>query len=250
MAPRPGSPTPTLAEHAAPCNLTSLPSLFLPPPHRRPQDVQRLAGHPPGAARHWPGTGPGAGHTHRLPDGGVRLDRAGGKGDELGRGGFPRPGPPGGREGPHAGLGTRRDGARRGGTHQVLHSRTLQELLRCFQLQPICREERGRRQRRGQRAPSPTPLTSAPTPGPPSPTRRHGLLEDGDQLHGGGDGGSSQGDGPASRAAAPTGAGGWGSGGKGGWGGGWGSPQAHSPAASGQALRLPFLSTLLSLPPS
>lgn len=153
MAPRPGSPTPTLAEHAAPCNLTSLPSLFLPPPHRRPQDVQRLAGHPPGAARHWPGAGPGAGHTHRLPDGGVRLDRAGGKGDELGRGGFPRPGPPGGREGPHAGLGTRRDGARRGGTHQVLHSRTLQELLRCFQLQPICREERGRRQRRGHHKP-------------------------------------------------------------------------------------------------
>lgn len=142
-------------------------------------------------------------------------------------------------------MGTRRDGARRGSTHQILHSGTLEELLRRFQLQPICQEKWGGAGVRGA-TPSPTPVTSARPPAP-SPTRRHGLLEDGYELHGGGDGGgdSSQDDGPASRAAAPTGDGGWGSGGKGGWGGGWGSPQAHSPAASGQALRLPFLPTLL-----
>lgn len=177
------------------------------------------------------------------------MDRVGGggKGDEMGRGGFLRPGPPGGREGPHAGMGTRRDGARRGSTHQVLYGRTLQELLRRFQLQPIWGGG-GMGRGSGVRGatPSPTAITSARPPAP-SPTRRHGLLENGDQLHGGGDGGgdSSKDDGPASRAAAPTGDGGWGSGGKGGWGGGRGSPQAHSPAASGQALCLPFLPTLI-----
>lgn len=162
------------------------------------------------------------------------MGRAGGKGDEMGRGGFLRPGPPGGREGPHAGMGTRRDGARRGGTHQILHGRTLKELLRRFQLQPICQEEWGRGSGVRGATPSPTAVTSARPPAP-RPTRRHGLLKDGYELHGGGDGGgdSSQDDGPACRAAAPTGDGGWGSGGKGGWGGGWGSPQAHSPAACG-----------------
>lgn len=33
-----------------------------------------MGGNHPGAPHHWLAAGPGAGHTHRLPDGGVRLD--------------------------------------------------------------------------------------------------------------------------------------------------------------------------------
>lgn len=84
----------------------------------------------------------------------------------MGRGGFPRPGPPGGREGPHQGMGRRRDGGWRDGTHQVLHSRTFQELLRCFQFQPILgRSGKGDRVR-GARVSLPPTNHLSPTPGP------------------------------------------------------------------------------------
>lgn len=84
----------------------------------------------------------------------------------MGRGGFPRPGPPGGREGPHAGMGDGGMGTA-GGTHQVLHGRTLQELLRRFQFQPIWGKESGKRDRvRGPKAPLPPPGHLGATPGP------------------------------------------------------------------------------------
>lgn len=94
------------------------------------------------------------------------MDRAGGKGDEMGRGGFLRPGPPGGREGPHAGMGTRRDGARRGSTHQVLYGRTFQELLRRFQLQPIWGREEWGEAAGSEGPPPPPPQSPQPDPRP------------------------------------------------------------------------------------
>lgn len=44
---------------------------------------------------------------------------------------------------------------------------------------------------RGAGAPLPPTQSPQPDPRPPRPTRRHGLLEDGDQLHGGGGSGYS-----------------------------------------------------------
>lgn len=193
MAPRPGSPTPTLAEHAAPRNLTSLPSLFLPPAAPPPSGRAAIGRQSPRRAAPLARCrGPGRDTPTGFPTEGLGWTGGGGGGRD-GAGWVPeawasrRAGRPARR-----GWGDGRDGGRRGGTHQVLHGRTLQELLRRFQFQPIWGEgkwEKG--QVRGARASPPPTQSPQPDPRPPRPTGRHGLLEDGDQLHGGGGGGDS-----------------------------------------------------------
>lgn len=103
MAPRPGSPTPTLAEHAARCNLTSFPSLFLPPAAPPPSGRATIGQQSPRRAASLASCrGPGRDTPTGFPMAGLGWT-GWGEGDGMGRGGFPRPGPPGGREGPHAG---------------------------------------------------------------------------------------------------------------------------------------------------
>lgn len=104
MAPRPGSPTPTLAEHAARRNRTSLPSLFLPPAAPPPSGRAAIGQQSPRrAAPLARRRGPGRDTPTGFPMAGLGWTGWGREGDGMGRGGFPRPGPPGGREGPHAG---------------------------------------------------------------------------------------------------------------------------------------------------
>lgn len=193
MAPRPGSPTPTLAEHAAPRNLTSLPSLFLPPAAPPPSGRAAIGRQSPRRAAPLASCrGPGRDTPTGFPMAGLGWTGVGGRG--TGWGGVGSRGL-GLREGGKArtqGMGGRRDGGRRGGTHQVFHGRTLQELLRRFQFQPIWGEGKWEGDRvRGARASPPPTRSPQPDPRPPRPTGRHGLLEDGDQLHGGGGGGDS-----------------------------------------------------------
>lgn len=90
----------------------------------------------------------------------------GGRGTGWGGVGSRGLGLPEGGKAPHAGDGDAAGWARRGSTHQVLHGRTLQELLRRFQLQPIWGEESGRRSGvRGAGPPLPHPNHLSPTPG-------------------------------------------------------------------------------------
>lgn len=170
MAPRPGSPTPTLAEHAARRNLTSPPSLFLPPAAPPPSGRAPIGRQSPRRAAPLARCrGPGRDTPTGFPMAGLGWTGGGGRG--TGWGGVGSRGL-GLREGGKArtqGMG-RRDGGPWGGTHQVLHGRTLQELLRRFQFQPIWGEgkwEKGQGQR-GQGFPSPHPITSARPPAPAS----------------------------------------------------------------------------------
>lgn len=192
MAPRPGSPTPTLAEHAAPRNLTSLPSLFLPPAAPPPSGRAAIGRQSPRRAAPLASCpGPGAGHTHRLPDGGVRLD-GGGRGTGWGGVGS-------------RGLGLREGGKARtqgwvdGGMGDGRVART--RFSTAARSKNFCAASSSSRSGgegkwegdrvRGARVSPPPNRSPQPDPRPPRPTGRHGLLEDGDQLHGGGGSGDS-----------------------------------------------------------
>lgn len=154
----------------------------------------------------------------------------------MGRGGFPRPGPPGGREGPHAedeetsGWGT--VGWHAPGSPRPHAPGTSAPL-------PVPADLGGRKVGKGPGSegpgfPLPPPNHLSPTPGPrvlPGDTVFSRMVI------------SSMAKvvaaaTPPKTTARPlgrrllTGDGGWGSGGKGGWGGGRGSPQAHSPVPS------------------
>lgn len=111
----------------------------------------------------------------------------------MGRGGFPRPGPPGGREGPHAGDGETAGWGTAGwhapGSPRPHAPGTSAPL-------PVPADLGGKESGKGDRvrgARASPPPTQSPQfdPRPPRPTGRHGLLEDGDKLHGGGGGGDS-----------------------------------------------------------
>lgn len=187
MAPRPGSPTPTLAEHAARRNLTCLPfPPFLPPAAPPPSGREAIGQQSPRRAALLASCrGPGRDTPTGFPMAGLGWTGLGGRGTGWGGVGSRGLGLREGGKGRKQRMGRRRNGGRRDGTHQVLHGRTLQELLRRFQFQSIWGEgkwERGQGQR-DQGFPSPS-QSPQPDPRPPRPTRRHGLLEDGDQLHG------------------------------------------------------------------
>ena len=191
MAPRPGSPTPTLAEHAARRNLTSPPSLFLPPAAPPPSGRAPIGRQSPRRAAPLARCrGPGRDTPTGFPMAGLGWTGGGGGGRD-GAGWVPeawasgRAGRPA-RRGWGDGMGDR--GVARTRFSTAARSRNF---CAASSSSRSGGKESGKRARvRGARVSPPPTQSPQPDPRPPRPTRRHGLLEDGDQLHGEGGGGS------------------------------------------------------------
>lgn len=192
MAPRPGSPTPTLAEHAAPRNLTSLPSLFLPPAAPPPTGRAEIGQQSPRRAAPLASCrGPGRDTPTGFPMAGLGWTGWGGGGRD-GAGWVPEAWASG-RAGRPARRGWGDRGMGDGGMARTRFSTAARSRNFCAASSSSRsgeKWERGQGQR-NQGFPPPPTQSPQPDPRPPRPTGRHGLLEDGDQLHGGGGGGDS-----------------------------------------------------------